>query len=168
MDCICRLTVFKDDTERLEFLENLATDVDRPGSQDAFVSAKTATAGVKLRKGDLEGARQDLERSESILDTFDSVENTVHARFYSTNSDYYQVHSPRSLVLPSVLLLTHVPGKTTIRVLLSQCASLPRLHRRLKGPFRRRTPNPRLRPEHRSSRLRHDIQLRRTPVAPNP
>lgn len=94
-------------------MENLASQVDKSGSQDAFVSAKTATAGVKLRRGDLEEARKDLERSESILDTFDSVETTVHARFYSTNSDYYQVTSLTSLSFSNDVDAFARPRKTS-------------------------------------------------------
>lgn len=48
-------------------------------------------ASIKLQKQDLEGARKDLDQSETILDSFDSVETIVHAAFYRTNSEYYQV-----------------------------------------------------------------------------
>ena len=42
----------------------------------------------------MEGARKDLNKAESILDTFDSVETEVHATFYRINASYYQVGRP--------------------------------------------------------------------------
>lgn len=50
-----------------------------------------AVARVKLSLGDLDGARKDLDDSERILDSFDSVEAIVHAAFYDANANYYQV-----------------------------------------------------------------------------
>ena len=79
-----------DDNERFTFLTSLATKVDKPASQDAFVYAKAAVAAVELRLGKLEQARKDLDTCEQILDTFDSVENIVHASFYRVNADYHQ------------------------------------------------------------------------------
>lgn len=76
---------------RLPFIEDLATFVEKPNSQDALVYAKAAVASVKIQLGDQEGARKDLDTSESILDTFDSVETSVHAAFYRVNADYYKV-----------------------------------------------------------------------------
>lgn len=46
---------------------------------------------MKLELKDLEGARKELEKSEKVLDGFDSVETIVHAAFYRTNAEYYQV-----------------------------------------------------------------------------
>ena len=80
-----------DDQERLKFLEKLTGKVDKPTSQDAYVYSLAAVADVKLRLSDYEGARKDLDKAESILDTFDSVETEVHATFYRTNARYYQV-----------------------------------------------------------------------------
>lgn len=60
--------------------------------------ARTAVASVRLQKGDKDAAKKDLAECEAILDTFDSVETSVHAAFYQVNSDYYQVciHGPNS------------------------------------------------------------------------
>jgi 26S proteasome regulatory subunit N9 len=85
--CCC----FSDDLERLKFLTSLADRVDKVDSQDAHVYATADVAGVKLRLKDFEGARLDLEKSQSILDTFDSVETVVHASFYKVNADYHHV-----------------------------------------------------------------------------
>lgn len=52
-------------------------------------------ANVKLRLKDFEGARKDLDASERVLDSFDSVETVVHAAFYKVNAEYYHV-SPAS------------------------------------------------------------------------
>ncbi|OKL61081.1 hypothetical protein UA08_03793 [Talaromyces atroroseus] len=82
-------TQCSDDQERLAFLTSLADRVDKPDSQDAYVYAVADVAGVKLRLQDYEGSRKDLDKSQKILDTFDSVETVVHASFYKVNADYY-------------------------------------------------------------------------------
>ena len=71
-------------------MEEVAKKVDHEDSQDALVFATIAVARVKLDLADLDGARQDLDRAERILDSFDSVETIVHAAFYDANADYYQ------------------------------------------------------------------------------
>lgn len=81
-----------DDHERLTFLTDLTEKVNKPACQDAYVYSLVAASEVKLRLKDTEGARADLQKAESILDTFDSVETEVHAAFYRTNASYYQVH----------------------------------------------------------------------------
>ena len=65
--------------------------MDKPTSQDAHVYSLVAASAVKLRLQDYDGVRKDLNKAESILDTFDSVETEVHASFYRTNASYYQV-----------------------------------------------------------------------------
>ncbi|KAL8658945.1 MAG: hypothetical protein Q9226_000683 [Calogaya cf. arnoldii] len=83
-------TQCSDVQERLSFLTDLTTKVNKPASQDAYVFALVAASDVKLRLQDLAGARKDLDTAESILDSFDSVETEVHATFYRTNASYYQ------------------------------------------------------------------------------
>jgi len=80
-----------DDQERLTFLTDLTEKVNKPASQDAYVYSLVAASEVKLRLQDAEGARKDLQKAETILDTFDSVETEVHAAFYRTNASYFQV-----------------------------------------------------------------------------
>jgi len=80
----------RDSQERLSFLTAVANKVNNPNSQDAYVYATVAVATVKLELKDLEGARKDLDKSEKILDGFDSVETIVHAAFYRVNAEYYQ------------------------------------------------------------------------------
>jgi 26S proteasome regulatory subunit N9 len=43
-----------------------------------------------LRLEQTSEARKDLDKCESVLDTFDSVETVVHASFYRVSADYYQ------------------------------------------------------------------------------
>lgn len=81
----------RDSQERLSFLTSVATKVNNPNSQDAYVYATVAVATVKLELKDLDGARKDLDAAERILDNFDSVENIVFASFYKANAEYYQV-----------------------------------------------------------------------------
>lgn len=45
---------------------------------------------MRLRLSQKEQARKDLDKCETILDTFDSVETVVHASFYRISADYYQ------------------------------------------------------------------------------
>ncbi|KAE9369610.1 PCI-domain-containing protein [Stipitochalara longipes BDJ] len=87
---LCAASQCRDSQERLSFLEAVAKKVNNPNSQDAYVYATVAVATVKLELKDLEGARKDLDKSEKILDGFDSVETIVHAAFYRVNAEYYQ------------------------------------------------------------------------------
>jgi len=75
----------------LAFLQTVVKKVDNENSQDALVFASVAVARVKLSLNELDDARKDLDASERILDTFDSVETIVHAAFYDANASYYQV-----------------------------------------------------------------------------
>ena len=79
-----------DDTERLTFLTTLASRVDKPSSQDAYVFALTSAASIRLTLGQTTQSRTDLDKCETILDTFDSVETVVHASFYRVSAAYYQ------------------------------------------------------------------------------
>ncbi|KAL1602853.1 26S proteasome regulatory subunit [Paraconiothyrium brasiliense] len=81
---------FKDDTERFNFVSDIAKQVNKPASQDAYVYATVAAASIQLRTGDDEGARKKLDESEQILEGFDSVETAVHASFYKTSAEYYK------------------------------------------------------------------------------
>lgn len=71
-------------------MQSLATRVDKPASQDAYVYALTSVANVRLSLRQIADARKDLDKCESILDTFDSVETEVHANFYWVSASYYQ------------------------------------------------------------------------------
>ncbi|KAL8677891.1 MAG: hypothetical protein Q9224_007156, partial [Gallowayella concinna] len=97
-------TQCSDDQERLSFLTDLATKVNKPASQDAYVYALVVASDVKLRLQDLAGARRDLDTAESILDSFDSVETEVHATFYRTNASYYQAKAEFGSYYKSALL----------------------------------------------------------------
>lgn len=83
--------ILADDKNRLDFLTSLAKSVNKPASQDAYVFATVAVADIQLRQKDYDGARKKLDECEQILDTFDSVENSVHASFYRASAEYYKV-----------------------------------------------------------------------------
>lgn len=85
------LNVPLDSQERLSFLTAASSKVNNPNSQDAYVYATVAVAKVKLELKDTDSARKDLDKSEKILDGFDSVETIVHAAFYKVNAQYFQV-----------------------------------------------------------------------------
>jgi 26S proteasome regulatory subunit N9 len=82
-----------DDQERLSFLTSLSDKVNKPDSQDAYIYALAEVANVKQRLQNLDGAQKDLETCQKVLDSFDAVENVVHASFYKVNADYYHVCS---------------------------------------------------------------------------
>jgi 26S proteasome regulatory subunit N9 len=98
------LTPSVDDQERLKFLSTLAKKVDKAKSQDAYVYAITEVASVKLRLGDSQSARKDLDRAEKLLENFDSVETVVHASFYRVNADYYQAKAEFASYYKNALL----------------------------------------------------------------
>jgi ribulose-5-phosphate 4-epimerase/fuculose-1-phosphate aldolase len=103
----------------------VANKVNNPNSQDAYVYATVAVATVKLELKDLEGARKDLDKSEKILDGFDSVETIVHAAFYRVNAEYYQVcHLTKG---ERMKLMSTV--QIRVCLLLPKCSPLPRLYR---------------------------------------
>lgn len=103
----------------------MAKKVNNPNSQDAYVHATVAVANVKLELKDLEGARKDLDKSEKILDGFDSVETSVHAAFYQNNAQYYQV----CLFWLRMNQWLIAAVQTRLRVLLPKRPPLPRLYR---------------------------------------
>ncbi|EFW99823.1 proteasome regulatory particle subunit [Grosmannia clavigera kw1407] len=76
--------------QKLAFLESVAKKVDHEDSQDAFVFATIAVARAKLMQRDFDGSRAELDRAERVLETFDAVEQVVHAAFYDTSALYYQ------------------------------------------------------------------------------
>ncbi|KIV96230.1 hypothetical protein PV10_00120 [Exophiala mesophila] len=80
----------QDDNERSQFLKTLATRIDQPESQDAYVYAITELASVLLRLDEPTQAREQLDKAQTTLDNFDFVENVVHAAFYRVNADYFQ------------------------------------------------------------------------------
>ncbi|KAL7892814.1 uncharacterized protein TrAtP1_008032 [Trichoderma atroviride] len=84
-------TQCKDDRDRLAFLQSVVKKVDTEDSQDALVFASVAVARVKLSLNELEDAKHDLDASEKILDSFDSVESVVHAAFYDASANYYKL-----------------------------------------------------------------------------
>ena len=95
---------FPDDHERLSFLTDLSAKVNKPSSLDAYVYALVAVADVKLRLHDLPAARADLDLASATLDTFDSVETSVHAAFYRTDAAHYQAAADFGAYYKSALL----------------------------------------------------------------
>ncbi|KAK5114276.1 hypothetical protein LTR62_002527 [Meristemomyces frigidus] len=97
-------TQCKDDKARLTFLTTLAKRVDKPSSQDAHILALSRAASVRLSLGDKTGARSDLDTCEKKLESFDSVEEVVHATFYRVSADYYQQAHDFTLYYRTMLL----------------------------------------------------------------
>ncbi|KAI9710526.1 MAG: 26S proteasome regulatory subunit [Bogoriella megaspora] len=94
----------EDVQQQLSFLESLASRVNKPSSQDAYVYASVAAASIKLKLNSYQDARKDLDKAEAILDTFDSVETIVHACFYEVNADYYHARQEFASYYKNALL----------------------------------------------------------------
>lgn len=89
-----RLINFNVDTnEAYEFMTNIAERVNTPETQDAYVYALVETASIKLSLGEGDAARKELDAASKILDTFDSIDTSIHAAFYRVNADYFSVYS---------------------------------------------------------------------------
>jgi 26S proteasome regulatory subunit N9 len=89
-----KLTRMADNNEALEFMTGIVEKVNTTATQDAYVYASVETASIKLLLGDGETVRKDLDAANKILDTFDSIDNVIHAAFYRVNADYFSVHHP--------------------------------------------------------------------------
>jgi 26S proteasome regulatory subunit N9 len=84
------MRLLPDETERSQFLTQLAERVDKPDSEDAYVYTITELASVYLTLEENSKAREKLDKAQKTLDQFDFVENIVHAAFYRVNADYFQ------------------------------------------------------------------------------
>jgi hypothetical protein len=118
----------------LEFTTNLAEKVNTDATQDAYVYALVEAAAIKLQLGQGDAVRKDLDAATKILDTFDSIDNVIHAAFYRINADYYSV-----LLTFSQYSQIEQDG---LYKLLPQCTSLSRLSPGTIPPHRRRSSHP--------------------------
>jgi len=80
-------------------MTSIAEKVNTEGTQDAYVYALVESASIKLLLQDGEAVRKDLDAASKILDTFDSIDNVIHAAFYRVNADYFSVQP--FFVIPS-------------------------------------------------------------------
>jgi 26S proteasome regulatory subunit N9 len=83
-----------DSQEALEFMTGIVEKVDTPTTQNAYVFALVETAAVKLRFGETEVVREELDKATRILDGLDSIDKIVHASFYRVSAGYYGVNAP--------------------------------------------------------------------------
>jgi hypothetical protein len=104
-------------------MTGIVEKVNTPATQDAYVYAVVETASIKLLLGKGEEVRKDLDAGNKILDTFDSIDNVIHAAFYRVNADYYSVHLPQPLVLQE----SNQVEQNRLCKLLSQRSPFPRL-----------------------------------------
>ena len=72
-------------------MTGLAEKVNTPATQDSYVYALVEAASLKLVLGQTDTVRKDLDAATKILDTFDSVDQIIHAAFYRVSADYYSV-----------------------------------------------------------------------------
>lgn len=76
-------------------MQSIVEKVNTPATQDAYVYALVETAAIKLVVVSLDDVRKDLDAAGKILDSFDSIDNSIHAAFYRVNADYYSVRAVR-------------------------------------------------------------------------
>jgi 26S proteasome regulatory subunit N9 len=114
-----------DDQERLKFVQRLASKVNSPSSQDAYVYATVEVSNIQRDTAQIEEARKNLDECEKILDKFDAVETIVHAAFYKANAEYYKVSSTRD---PSQALFSFCIDEDGIRCVLQERPTLPCLY----------------------------------------
>lgn len=88
----------------MQFYKTLTQKVDKPTSQEAYVYALVSGAEVKLKMDIENEARKDLDKAQTTLDTFDTVETEVHAAFYRVNAKYYQVSGDFAAYYKNALL----------------------------------------------------------------
>lgn len=82
---------YSDPASALAFLDQLASKMDTPESQEAFVFATMEAAHFKLILGDVEGTKSAMDKCGKTLDTFNTVEKDVHASYYRVCGDFYKV-----------------------------------------------------------------------------
>ncbi|KAJ3712427.1 hypothetical protein C8R42DRAFT_686865 [Lentinula raphanica] len=74
----------------LTFLTSLLTRINKDTAPDAYILLYANIAHAKLLYGDLEGTKADMDEAWKILDSVESVENTVNAAYYGVAADYYK------------------------------------------------------------------------------
>ncbi|BFZ59234.1 26S proteasome regulatory subunit [Saitoella coloradoensis] len=94
----------QDYSKALQFLSDITEKVDTPSTQDAFVYATVETARMKLLLGQLDESRESMDKAGKILDSFDSVENVIHAAYYRVNADYYKAKAEYAAYYKNALL----------------------------------------------------------------
>jgi len=72
-------------------LSSLLSRIDTAKSPEAHILLLASIAHAKLLYGDHEGTKKDMDAALKILDSQESVENSVNAAYYSVAADYYKV-----------------------------------------------------------------------------
>ncbi|KAH9476676.1 putative 26S proteasome regulatory subunit rpn9 [Psilocybe cubensis] len=73
------------------FLTALLSRIDKETAPEAHVILLTAIAKAKLLFGDQQGTKTDIDAAQKILDSLDSVENSVNAAYYRVAADYFKM-----------------------------------------------------------------------------
>lgn len=64
--------------------------VDTSETRDAYVLASMESAHYLLKIKEIKLVKKTIDESETILDTFDSVDTSIHASFYRVSAEYYK------------------------------------------------------------------------------
>ncbi|KAJ1825841.1 26S proteasome regulatory subunit, partial [Coemansia sp. RSA 2703] len=73
-----------------EFMSEIAEDVNKPDSQDAYALALLESAHFRLLLNDLDSTRDTLEKCQKMIESFSNVDSVIHASFYRVCADYYK------------------------------------------------------------------------------
>ncbi|KAG1341058.1 hypothetical protein G6F62_005205 [Rhizopus arrhizus] len=83
-------TQFSDPNDSVEFLKEILKKVDTSETRDAYVLASMESAHYLLKIKEIKLVKKTIDESEMILDTFDSVDTSIHASFYRVSAEYYK------------------------------------------------------------------------------
>ncbi|KAJ2706311.1 26S proteasome regulatory subunit [Coemansia sp. IMI 203386] len=88
-----------------QFMMEIADDMNKPESQDAYALALLESAHFKLLLNDLDTTRETLEKCQSMIESFAHVDPVIHASFYRVCADYYKAKASFGQYYKNALLL---------------------------------------------------------------
>ncbi|KAJ1719445.1 26S proteasome regulatory subunit [Coemansia erecta] len=88
-----------------EFMSEIAEDVNKPESQDAYALALLESAHFRLLLNDLDSTRDTLEKCQKMIESFANVDSVIHASFYRVCADYYKAKAAFGQYYKNALLL---------------------------------------------------------------
>ncbi|KAJ2855130.1 26S proteasome regulatory subunit [Coemansia erecta] len=88
-----------------QFMSELASDMDKPETQDAYALALLESAHFKLLLNDLDTTRETLEKCQLMIESFSHVDPVIHASFYRVCADYYKAKAAFGQYYKNALLL---------------------------------------------------------------
>ncbi|KAJ2722654.1 26S proteasome regulatory subunit [Coemansia sp. Benny D115] len=88
-----------------EFMGEIAEDVNKPETQEAYALASLESAHFRLLLNDLDSTRATLEKCQKMIESFSHVDPVIHASFYRVCADYYKAKAAFGQYYKNALLL---------------------------------------------------------------